>query len=95
MLMLMLIHCESKTLGLIGWLPKYAKPKIWHAIILPFVWFTTKTCQPVTFDMANFGLKPIKPVCSLKSTAKVISSLVHCNSIGSHHTHKGALLPEC
>ena len=34
-------------------------------------------------------------VRSLKSTSKVIWSLVHCNSIGSHHTHIGALLPEC
>ena len=33
-------------------------------------------------------------VRSLKRTAKVIWSLVHCNSIGSPHTHIGALLPE-
>ena len=39
--------------GLIGWLPKFAKPKNWRPLILAIDWFATKTCQPLTFGLPN------------------------------------------
>jgi hypothetical protein len=38
---------------MIGWLLKFAKPKIWQAIILAISWLATKTCQPLTFGLPN------------------------------------------
>jgi hypothetical protein len=34
---------------LLGWLSKYAKVKIWQIMILDVIWFTTISCQPLTF----------------------------------------------
>jgi hypothetical protein len=39
--------------GLVGWLPKFAMPEIWQAMILASIWFATKICQTLTFFLPN------------------------------------------
>jgi hypothetical protein len=47
------IDKKYDTQSLIGWLPKFAMPKLWYAMILATVWLATKICQPLTFSLPN------------------------------------------